>query len=188
MWLVRLAPRLGLFLAAYAPLALIFAVRSVEAGKWSWEALFPGATTWTAIALIGFISLHGFLKSASSLGSQEITVDNVQDLGPEVSGYLATYLLPFIAPTLSGWQNIASYATYFLILFVIFNRSDLELVNPTLYLFGRRIFRAQLITIDDQGSVTEVEDGALIISRSKPIDKQGFPAITISGIYIAKRT
>jgi hypothetical protein len=53
-----------------------------------------------------------------------------------VAAYIATYLLPFIGFEVTGWRGLAALAIYFVVLFVVFMRSDLALVNPTLYLTG----------------------------------------------------
>lgn len=184
---MSLFAKLGLFFASYAPLSLIFAVRSVEKGKWRWEALWPGFTIWLIIAAIGFFSLFRFLRSARRLNSEEITVSDVQDLGPEVAAYVATYLLPFLAPTLSGWRDITSHAIYFLTLFVIFVQSDLQLVNPTLYLFRRRLFRARVISIDENGVETEVDGNAVIATFSKPKRNGSVNAVHFAGMRIEKK-
>ncbi len=178
--------KLGLFFAAYAPLSLIFAVRSIEKGKWHFGLLWPGFTIWALIAVIGFISLYGFLVSTRALNGTEVTLSDIQDLGPEVAAYAATYLLPFVAPALSGWRDVATYAMYFLILFVIFIKSDLQLINPTLYLFRRRLSRARLVSIDEHNTETEIDGDALIVTRSKPSERMTISAVSIAGIYIEK--
>jgi hypothetical protein len=60
-----------------------------------------------------------------------------------VAAYIATYLLPFIGFEVTGWRGLAALAIYFVVLFVVFMRSDLALVNPTLYLTGWRVVSAK---------------------------------------------
>lgn len=187
MGLLGLIAKLGLFFAAYAPLSLIFAIRSVERGKWHWGLLWPGFTIWLLIAIIGFCSLFGFLRSFKHLNAIEVTVRDVQDLGPEVAAYTATYLLPFVAPTLSGWRDIASYAMYFAILFVIFIKSDLQLINPTLYIFHRRLSRVRLVAIDEDNIETEIDNDALIVTLDKLKERKTITTVSVAGIYIEKR-
>jgi hypothetical protein len=67
----------------------------------------------------------------------------VQEEGGAVGGYLATYLLPMlaVAPTTVGeWL---AYGVYGIVAFTIFVKTDLGLVNPTLYILGWRVVSAR---------------------------------------------
>lgn len=63
------------------------------------------------------------------------------DAGSEVSGYLAAYLLPFLTiaapPVLDG----LAYLIFFLVAGVVYVRSGLMQINPTIYLLGRKVAR-----------------------------------------------
>jgi hypothetical protein len=71
-----------------------------------------------------------------------VTLTAVRSQGAAVSGYLATYLLPFLATAPEGIGDWLAYAGYFLVALVVHVKSDLALVNPTLYLLGYRIAQA----------------------------------------------
>ena len=75
-----------------------------------------------------------------------------------MSGYLATYLLPFLGGPpldLRGWL---AYGVYFLVAWAVFVPSELGLVNPTLYILGWRLVegtrrgRSELIICQDPPS------------------------------------
>lgn len=120
------------FISSYAPLWAMFALR--------FEA------TWLRVA---FVLLAGFgvLVAAALLrrgrqgrpSNTPITITG--DAGSEVSGYLAAYLLPFLTlaapPVLDG----LAYFIFFVVAGVVYVRSGLMQINPTIYLLGRKVVR-----------------------------------------------
>jgi hypothetical protein len=73
---------------------------------------------------------------------RDVTFASVQDSGSVVAGYLASYLLPFVTAAPANLGDFLAYAIYFLVLYIVFVRSDLAMINPTLYLLGWRIASA----------------------------------------------
>lgn len=79
------------------------------------------------------------------------TVTDPRDQGSAAATYLATYLLPLLNPEGGGWRLTAAYGIYLLTLYVVFVRSDnLLVINPTLYIFGFRVFDVELLSEDAQ--------------------------------------
>ena len=68
-----------------------------------------------------------------------IVVVQAEDVGDQATAYLITYLLPFIALEQPGPRDVVAYGLFFLVAALIYVRSDMVQVNPTLYLLGRRI-------------------------------------------------
>lgn len=132
--LAGLVLRLQLFFTAYAPLGLIFAFQSHTA---------PARLAWAGVFLVAVIA--GVRLTFVQLRKIPVArrLSEVDDRGGEVAGYLASYLLPFIAGPPSGAEEIAAYCTYFLVAVVVFVRSTLVLINPTLYIFGWRVVAAK---------------------------------------------
>ena len=62
--------------------------------------------------------------------------------------YFLTYLLAFMRFDLSSWQQIVAIVIVCIVLAVIYVNSELIFTNPTLALFGYRIFGC----LDDQGN------------------------------------
>lgn len=94
----------------------------------------------------------------------------VRDVGPEVAGYLATYLLPLLAAPTPTTGDLFGYGIYALVVIVVSLRSHMAHVNPTLYLLGWRVT-----------SVTFVEgDTQYLVSRNIP--KSG-EVIRVSRLY-----
>jgi hypothetical protein len=122
-----------LFLISYAPLWAIFAIRA--------ETRAPRAV-FGVLALFGFIDAFRLIEAGLRRSSRTVEFDNVSDKGGEVSGYLATYLLPFIAgppSTVTAW---IAYGVYFIVAWAVFVPSTLGLVNPTLYILGWQVVEA----------------------------------------------
>ncbi len=102
--------------------------------------------TWLRV-LFALLSAFGVLVAVALLrrGHQDrpsntpITITG--DAGSEISGYLAAYLLPFLTiaapPVLDG----VAYLIFFLVAGVIYVRSGLMQINPTVYLLRRKVVR-----------------------------------------------
>ncbi|RVX44902.1 hypothetical protein EDD27_7669 [Nonomuraea polychroma] len=125
-----------LFIVSYAPLIGIFAARS--APHWWWTASL------SILAVAGAVDGWRMVRSARKRSTARMKVTNVEDQGNAVSGYLATYLLPFLSELPSGWGDGIAYFLYFATAFVIFLKSNLGVVNPTLYVLGWRVSRVAL--------------------------------------------
>ncbi|OKH80012.1 hypothetical protein EB75_21720 [Mycobacterium sp. ST-F2] len=123
--------RLRLFLGSFALLFVLFAVRF--------------ETVWlqfacAALAVIGFADMVwiGFVVTRRT-SADPIRVASVVDKGPEISGYLATYLLPFVTVAEPKIRDICAYVIFLVVLAVVYIRSEMTQINPTLYLLGRRV-------------------------------------------------
>lgn len=99
-----------------------------------------------AVCVLAALIVVALIANAKRAGSVRWWVTDPRDQGGAIAGYLATYLLPLLQGVGGGgWRNTAAYAIYLLIVYIIFIRSDnLVLVNPTLYVFGFRIYDAEL--------------------------------------------
>jgi hypothetical protein len=64
------------------------------------------------------------------------------DAGAEVSGYLAAYLLPFLTVAEPSPIDLVTYGIFVLVAGLIYVRSGLMQINPTVYLLNRRVLRA----------------------------------------------
>jgi small-conductance mechanosensitive channel len=125
--------RSRLFVVSYAPLAAIFAARM--APHWWWTAGFA------ALALWGLVDGWRLANGVRARSSYETVIERVEDQGNAVSGYLATYLLPFLGTLPAALGDIFAYVIYFLTALIIYAKSDLALINPTLYVLGWRVLK-----------------------------------------------
>lgn len=130
--------RVWLFFVSYAPLFLILGLRAWP----DWIPLAIGAGAWFAFTFLAWFALRMQRRQAA----RPVVITDVQGQGAAVSGYLATYLLPFVSTTPTGWGDWAAYATFFAVALVVYVRSDLALVNPTLYVLCYRVTEATVGT------------------------------------------
>jgi hypothetical protein len=103
-------------------------------------------------------------------------VAEVRDAGPEVAGYLATYLLPLLAAPSPSPGDLVGYGIYGLVVAVVSLRSNMAHVNPTLYLLGWRVT-----------GVTFVEgDRHYLISRTLPQAGATIRVTRLAGVLHSK--
>jgi hypothetical protein len=129
----------ALFLCSYAPL---FAILAVRFRPWWLVGVCGG------LALVGIaagVLVLGRFRRVAAMGWPLVAVD---DRGAEVAGYLASYLLPFLTVSEPSLRDLVAYALFLVVLAVIYVRSGLVRVNPTLYLLG---WRLQEVEIGDTG-------------------------------------
>jgi hypothetical protein len=124
-----------LFIVSYAPLWVMFAVRL--APNWYWISAFAVLAVW------GLLEAWMLGRRPLSGAAYRTEISKVQDQSTAVSGYLATYLLPFLGNLPAKPGDAIAYAIYFFVAFVVFARSDLALINPTLYLLRWRVQRVE---------------------------------------------
>lgn len=129
--MTELVRRTRLFLGSYALLFLILALRFSSGGL---------QIACAVIAATGFLDMAWIVYGVPLRTSADpVKVKEVRDVGPEVSGYLATYLLPFVTVPEPSVRDILAYLTFVLVTGLIYVRSEMTQINPTLYILGRRV-------------------------------------------------
>lgn len=130
--------RLQLFVISYVPLTFIFAVQLLPDDGWGLHSVWM-PTCFLLLGLTG-IAMGLRIRHVSQMVSpSNITVNGIRDEGGNAAAYLATYVFPFVLSDTDRWQTWAAYGIYMVILAVVTMRSDLVIINPTLYLLGRKI-------------------------------------------------
>jgi hypothetical protein len=131
------AIRARLFISSYAPLFVLLALR-LDARVLRLTALGIGVVgLLDAVRLVEWQPRH--------IGASPYTVRDVRDHGSQVAGYLVTYLLPFLPITDPSASDVIAYVLFLCIVGVIFVRSDMSEINPTLYLLGRRVLQIETV-------------------------------------------
>ncbi len=97
-----------------------------------------------AVGVWGLIDGWRLVTGADRRSKHVTTLEEFTDHGGAVSGYLATYLLPFLGNLPQHYGDWIAYALYFATALVVYVKSDLALVNPALYALGYRIGRARV--------------------------------------------
>jgi hypothetical protein len=137
------------FFSSYGPLWIMLGLRFTD--------------TVDRICLIAFgvasIAYVAFIVSRSAEERPSNTTLTITgDAGADVSGYLASYLLPFLTVATPGLTDVIAYVIFVLVVGLVYVRSGLMQINPTVYFMGRRVLRA---TVPVRDSTKEV----FVISR-----------------------
>jgi hypothetical protein len=141
-----------------------------------------GAWLWCGLAAFGVIDGWRLTRGASRKGSTVQQFTEIRDQGATVAGYLATYLLPLIGLSVNGLRDIAAYLIYFVVALVVFVRSDLALVNPTLYLLGWRVVAGKINNTGNATPASAVD--VLIICRDVAALGAPVNATRLAGCFV----
>jgi hypothetical protein len=121
------------FLSSYAPLWVMLGLRFKPLGL--------------RVGLIAFGILCGLLvvyllSRRRTERPSNMTMTITGDAGSEVSGYMAAYLLPFLTVSNPGVADAVAYVIFLAVAGLVYVRSGLMQINPTVYLMNYRVFRA----------------------------------------------
>lgn len=123
------------FLSSYAPLWAMLGLR-----------FHPLALRIICFAVAGLgaaiVALLLYRRRTERPTDTQLTVSG--DAGADVSGYLASYLLPFLTVGSPSATDLAAYIVFLLVAGLIYVRSGLMQINPTVYLLGWRVLRASV--------------------------------------------
>lgn len=159
---------LRLFVASYAPLALIFAVLvSQDLVTPTWDDL-----SFYVLALLGgwgLVDAWRLPRGAMRTNRIPVLLGEIRDESGQVAAYMATYLLPFLGLEFSGWRDASAVLIYLLVLFVVFVRSDLPLVNPALYVAGWRVVSATRIEEECPGNAKDEDAQRVLLLVPKDV-------------------
>lgn len=128
---------LRLYVASYAPLAIILAVQHSEE-LWPPSDALP-FWTFAILGVVGIADAYRLPRGALRKGHMRVTLSEMTDESGQVAGYVATYLLPFVGLEFLDWRDGAALVIYFAVLFIVFMRTGLALINPALYVMGWRV-------------------------------------------------
>jgi hypothetical protein len=131
--LARLYVGWSLFLGAYAPLAIVFAMRLLAKSR-------PvKAEACVVIAVLLALNLFLLLRYART-APQDYVADEVESGTGELAAYVATYILPFVmVGDVTNWDLIA-YGTVLGCIGIVSIRGEALHLNPLLALRGYRLY------------------------------------------------
>ena len=147
--MLTLLARTVLFLSSYAPLFLILGIRA-------WPSSVSEGAVFIAIALVSIVGAALLITAVDTVGKSPMKVISSSSKSGETTGYLVTYVLPFLGLGANSLPDILALVVLLVTFGLVFVHSDLVLVNPVLATMGYRLFEI------------EVPEGQryLIISRS----------------------
>lgn len=154
--------RFVLFLSSFSPLFGMLALRFTAPG------LRLGALALCAAGLAGALLV---LAAERGKGAASFQVKKVEDSGPEVAGYLASYILPFVAIDQPAPELAAAYLIFLLVAAIVYVQSDMVQINPVFYLLGRRVQKITSTADDWQ---------AYLITKHRVLVNETIEATTLS--------
>lgn len=144
-----IAIRLRLFGGSYAPLLLMLALR------------FDGLVLRLTIAAVGVLFLGDTARLVLWLPRRvqpaPFVVTEVKDHGSQVAGYLATYLLPLLVVPTPTVTDLLAYGMFLGVVAVVYVRSEMLDINPTLYVLGLRVL--EVVTAEGWAGCAIVKSG-----------------------------
>lgn len=128
-----LAVRLELGMIAFTPVMALLAVRTRH--DWLWLVFATPAAVGCAIAV-------GYWATLRGTSPEPYRFDRIDDAGNEVLGHIGSYLLPVVIDIGSSSEEVVIAACALALIVQIHVMTGRVHVNPLLYLFGYRVYRA----------------------------------------------
>ena len=168
------AAQFALFVSSYLPLFILIIVRQISENYLylHWVGLsnqgiinFVSKFGLSAILIcVSILGLIGFIKTLANIeevaeNGFPVTVKEVTNKNSEAIGYIATYIIPFLFQSFSGWYECFSVLFLLTVIYRIYINSTLLLINPLLS-FKYAIFE---IEFQEKGKSKK----GLIISKDK---------------------
>lgn len=126
-----------IFLSAYAPLSLLFAVRDFDSkAGWFAHPRFVLAVITAAVVSLVFL---WFVMSRLK-GQFLITVNRVALRSNDLIDYTIPYLISFFGVDFGKWQDLSALGMFLLLLFVLSYKTQSLFINPALALFGYGLY------------------------------------------------
>lgn len=120
------------FLSSYAPLWAMLGLRFDRVGL---------QIVCFALAGVSASLVAPLLYRRRDARPSDTTITVSGDAGADVGGYLASYLLPFLTVGSPTARDLAAYTVFLLVAGLIYVRSGLMQINPTIYLLRWRVLR-----------------------------------------------
>ena len=168
----------SLFVTSYIPLFLIVIMKQVRE---NWEFLHWSGMSkagiccfctkfgmscllglFTIAGVIGIVVLFHNMKSNLHNGSV-VTVMKINNRNSEAVGYIATYIVPFLASDFSSLSECSIFVIIMGLIYTIYSNSNMVLINPLLTIWYS-LLEVEYKIVGDKGN--EVHD-ALIITDTK---------------------
>lgn len=119
--------RLLMFLSSYAPLWFILGIRF-------WNSNFSYVCI--SIGLLSLLFLAFWIIWGYRQNGNDFEIESDEEAGAEAAGYLASYLLPFFNIEAPTTNDLFVYAGFFFTAAMIYVRSNIMRINPSLYVVG----------------------------------------------------
>lgn len=169
---------MALFITSYIPLFLIVIAKQLKDGSdylcwggWSRDALWCCATHFGISLVLAVVTIFGIGGIIVLLRNLETNLDNGQTVrvtkisnrNSEAVGYIATYIVPFLASDFTSWYECVIFVVVMALIYVIYTNSNMILINPLLSIWYS-LLEVEYKTVGDSSG--ELHD-ALVITDNK---------------------
>lgn len=138
---IETTTKTSLVLSSLVPLEILMVIK-----LWPLPSVLPWL--FGAGILLGILGTFWVVNRARNESPFEPRIRSVEDAGSEVTGYLASFVLPLIAVQDASAQEWAAYLVFIFIYALVLANSQLLAVNPMLYLLGYRIWKIEFVEAD----------------------------------------
>jgi hypothetical protein len=157
--------QLGLFVSSYAPLFTVFGLLDSFGKGWPTILCFALAGAGVIIPVVVFAVARWRLPQ------EPLHVATTQIRDGDALAYVATYLVPFAAVSLSTARDRGALGLFVLLLAILYVRNELFYINPLLGLVGYRLF--QVVTPANASVVLLTRRGFLAAGAPVPARRLG---------------
>lgn len=136
-----------------------------------------------ALLATGIFALYlRFRKRSGMLGP--ITITNVKNKNADIMSFVGTYFLPLVSFSLAdNYRHIVVLIILFLLIATIYIKADLYYTNPTLLLWGYKVYDVETMVDNKSVHITIITKDDISNNEVKikyyPIDKNTFFAIKL---------
>lgn len=181
--------RLRLFFVSYVPLWAMLVFRAAPPHAWKVNGRTLAMALFGLMALWGIVDAVRLIRGARATGSRSLYFGDISDQGGNAAGYLATYLLPFIGLVPADWGDWTAYGIYFIVAAVVFIRTDLTFVNPTLYVLRHRVVSARAYLTEDRTPDQAISSTPFVVVCRNPeaLSAGRVDVASLAGGFVTKR-
>lgn len=152
----NLLARASLFLSAYAPLLILFAILNSFGRTWaSW--------TCAGLATVGLVMLAVFWRAAQSIQPEQFDVVRITRRDEDVLAFFVTYVVPFAVAPLDSSRVAVALVVFLVLIGLLYLRAGMYRVHPILLLAGYHLY--ELETKD------ESQSSIACLSRSEYLER-----------------
>ena len=170
MSLVRIWVKICLFLVSYFPLFIIMSILNYD----NYIILYSTI----GFSIVGFSGLIITISTYHKISGEYKNPIEIKSEGKINFQYFLAYIIPFIAIDIDSNRQLLAYSILFIFIGILYVKTNLIYVNPTLTILGYNLFKFR----------TKEED-AMLITRNKYEKALSNPVIPIDGgLYYERNT
>ncbi len=132
--MIRGYVKIFLFLSSYTPLFAILAIKNYTCNYF--------VAAMATIIVISFLFLFLVLRKTSKMSGEFQEIRDMEDKSDKFLEYIIAYIIPFLGFSFDNIPDIVSLAIVFVIISILYIRSDLIYMNPILNFLGYNLFKA----------------------------------------------